>query len=119
MFPKTAVNNYRQVKTSRRVDPKISFSAITRENHNNDNASIKDNMSVYSEHEDLGISQPEVTVTVTPQKVDALKDIIYILDEFKRIFDKTDIGGIARKLKSIDNDVDKLQVIVNSLSLSA
>ncbi|GBM38591.1 hypothetical protein AVEN_54345-1 [Araneus ventricosus] len=118
MFPKTAVNNYRQIKTARRVDPKISFSAITRENLNKDNASLKDNMSVYSEQDDMGISQPEVSVTVTPQKVDALKDIIYILNEFKRIFGKTDFNAIVQKLKSTDNDVDKIQVIVNSLSLS-
>ncbi|GBM27854.1 hypothetical protein AVEN_209480-1 [Araneus ventricosus] len=114
-FPKTAVNNIRSIKPSRRVDPKVTYSAIARQNYDNENDDlpINDNESV-----DLRAPPEEVSVTVSPQQVDALKDILYVLDEFKRIFGKSDIHEIAKKLKTANNDLDRLQVLVKLLNLS-
>ncbi|GBN51251.1 Papilin [Araneus ventricosus] len=49
-----------------------------RENRVNDDCSLNDNISINSDLDDLRPPQAEVSVTVTPQKVDALKDIMKI-----------------------------------------
>ncbi|GBM86411.1 hypothetical protein AVEN_34037-1 [Araneus ventricosus] len=112
MFPKSNKNpslNERKQITSRKSDPSIPYAS-----HFN-----KKRLQVNIPREsqiDMDRVKEATTANYIPEvEANELKDILYVLNETKRLFSGSDIKWLASQLRGKNDDVDKIHLLIKHL----
>ncbi|GBM12415.1 hypothetical protein AVEN_203335-1, partial [Araneus ventricosus] len=78
-----------------------------------------DNHSIPDSEQDLSeLKDKPTTINLHREKVESLSDILFILNEFKKIFGNTNIKNLALMLRQTDNDIDRAQLLITNLNTS-
>ncbi|GBN08041.1 hypothetical protein AVEN_134284-1 [Araneus ventricosus] len=112
MFPKSnknpAINERKQI-TSRKTDPSISYAS-----HFN-KKKLQVNIPPESQ---IGMDRVKEAATanyIPEVEANELKDILYVLNDTKRLFAGSDIKWLASQLRGKDDDVDKIHLLIKHL----
>ncbi|GBN91212.1 hypothetical protein AVEN_77798-1 [Araneus ventricosus] len=92
----------------RQVNPMLSFADMVGDNH-----SISDSVQDLNDLKDK-----PTTINLHREKVESLSGILFILNEFKKIFGSTNIKNLALMLRQTDNDIDRAQLLITNLNIS-
>ncbi|GBO32661.1 hypothetical protein AVEN_43456-1 [Araneus ventricosus] len=112
MFPKSnknpAINERKQI-TSRKPDPGIPYAS-----HFNKKR-LQVNIPPESQI-DMDRVKEATTANYIPEvEANELKDILYVLNETKRLFAGSDIKWLASQLRGKNDDVDKIHLLIKHL----
>ncbi|GBO16543.1 hypothetical protein AVEN_150123-1 [Araneus ventricosus] len=112
MFPKSnknpAINERKQI-TSRKTDPSIPYAS-----HFNKKR-LQVNIPPESQI-DMDRVKKATTANYIPEvEANELKDILYVLNETKRLFAGSDIKWLASQLRGKNDDVDKIHLLIKHL----
>ncbi|GBN39853.1 hypothetical protein AVEN_103917-1 [Araneus ventricosus] len=109
MYPKSnknsAINEMKQI-TSRKTDPSIPYAS-----HFNK----KKKVNIQPERQ-IDMVKEATTANYIPEvEAKELKDILYVLNETKRLFAGSDIKWLASQLRGKSDDIDKIQLLIKHL----
>ncbi|GBO05500.1 hypothetical protein AVEN_270966-1 [Araneus ventricosus] len=112
MFPKSnknpAINERKQI-TSRKTDPSIPYAS----HFNKKRLQI----NIHPESQiDMDRVKEATNANYIPEvEANELKDILYVLNETKRLFADSDIKWLASQLRGKKDDVDKIHLLIKHL----